>query len=232
MVVELLDVSGSVVLHGAEDRCPHAIVHNFLGPRLVRRLLRHVDRERAKFLPALVYRQQVCGAVEDANVRNCAVLFPIKPFQKVIEPRILQVLRLALAKLGLFEREAVVTEFEFCAYGDGGLFKAHHDVMPKGEPRIASCVYYFFHEPAGFGGGELRLYPWPQVSAGNAPKRPWVDVVPTRDSLVIFPSALRHEVRPVTSASREWGDQRFTINCWAYRRMPKETVPPAGQANV
>ena len=224
MIAEPFDVAGSVVLHGTEDRCPHAIVPNFLGPRLVRRLLRHVDGKRAKFLPALVYREQARDAVEDANIRNCVLLFPIKPFQKVIEPRVLQVLRVALAKLGLFEREAVVTEFEFCAYGDGGLFKPHHDVMPKGEPRIASCVYYFFREPPGFGGGELRLYPWPQVHVENAPKRPWVDVVPMCDSLVIFPSALRHEVRPVTCASREWTDRRFTINCWAYRQMPEKTA--------
>ena len=223
MTLEPPAVSGSVILNGAEDRCPHVIVRDFLGGRMVQELLGHVGRKEKSFKPARVYREQVRGAIADMNVRNCVRLVPIAPFQEMIEPRILNVLGVALAKLGLFEREAIVTEFEFCAYGEGGLFKLHHDVMPKGEPRIASCVYYFFRDPPGFTGGELRLYPWPRLNPGDPPKRPSVDVVPVSDSLVIFPSALGHEVRPVTCPSGDWVDRRFTINCWAYRRPPKSS---------
>ena len=217
MTLQLPHVSGSVVLHGAEDRCPHIIVRDFLGRQTIHKLLRHVARMQASFTPALVYREQIRGAIADVNVRACVRLVPIAPFQEIIEPRILNVLSVALPKLGLFEREAMVAEFEFCAYGEGGLYKPHHDVKPKGKPRIASCVYYFLRDPPGFTGGELRLYPWPRLNPGDAQKHPSVDVMPVSDSLVIFPSALRHEVRPVTSPSGDWEDRRFTINCWAYR---------------
>src|SRR5215813_10035168 len=99
MTHELADISASVVLHGAEHRCPHVIVPNFLGREIVQDLLRHVDNERASFSPGLVYREQLHSAIADVNVRNCALLFPIAPFQEVIEPKILSVLTVALAKL-------------------------------------------------------------------------------------------------------------------------------------
>lgn len=224
MTLELSDIADSVMLQGANDRCPHIVVRNLLGRRIVHKLLRHVARKQASFMPALVYREQIRGAIADANVRNCVRLVPIAPFQEMIEPRILKVLGVALAKLGLFEHEARVMEFEFCAYGDGGLYKPHHDVKPKGAPRIASCVYYFNRDPPGFTGGELRLYAWPRINPGDAQKHRSVDVVPVSDSLVIFPSALRHEVRPVTCPSGDWGDRRFTVNCWAYRRTSKSAA--------
>jgi len=220
-----LSAADAVTLHGAQLRCPHAIVRNFLGRRLVRQLLQHVDREHARFVPAPVYRPQEHKGVTDAGVRNCAVLFSIEPFHEVFEPRILGVLGVALAKLGLVDRTAVAAEFEFCSYGSGGLFKPHHDVKPKGPPRIASCIYYFFRDPLGFRGGELRLYPWPGLGAAHMSSTPWVDVVPSCDSLVIFPSALRHEVRPVTCASGDWADRRFTVNCWAHRGEAKAAAP-------
>jgi Rps23 Pro-64 3,4-dihydroxylase Tpa1-like proline 4-hydroxylase len=46
---------------------------------------------------------------------------------------------------------------------------------------------------------------------------PWIDIPARCDNPVIFPSGLKHEVRPVVLPSGDWGHHRFTINCWAYR---------------
>ncbi len=218
MAAEPLDNADSIILRGTEARCPHAVVGNFLGADVVRQLLCYIDQRRAEFIPATVYRQQHRADISDVEARNCLRLDKIGPFEAMIKPEIERILPTALMKLGLLDRQVIAREFEFCAYGDGGLFRAHHDVLPYGRPRIVSCIYYFFREPARFTGGELRLYGWPNLDATGAQERSWIDVPPIGDSLVIFPSALRHEVRPVTCASGDWAYNRFTINCWAYRR--------------
>ena len=202
---------------GVEGRCPHFVVEQFLGDAVVQQLLTHVDRRHAEFMPAMVYRQERQAAIADVESRNCLRLPQIGPFEAGIRTEIQRVLPAALKKLGLLDREVVAREFEFCAYGDGGLFRAHHDILPQGPPRIVSCVYYFFREPAGFTGGELRLYGWPSPKASGVQDLPWIDIPARRDNLVIFPSSLKHEVRPVVLPSGDWGHHRFTINCWAYR---------------
>jgi SM-20-related protein len=202
---------------GVEGRCPHFVVERFLGDAVVQQLLTHVDRRRAEFMPATVYRQQGQADIADVESRNCLRLAQIGPFESGIRTEIQRVLPTALMKLGLLDRQVIAREFEFCAYGHGGHFRAHHDILPHGRPRIVSCVYYFFREPAGFTGGELRLYGWPSPKASGAQDLPWIDIPARCDKLVIFPSGLKHEVRPVVLPSGDWGHHRFTINCWAYR---------------
>jgi SM-20-related protein len=73
--------------------------------------------------------------------------------------------------------------------------------------------------PRPFTGGELRLYGFPKwaTPGERATPLPYVDIEPETDTLVIFPSWLRHEVRPVRVPSGAWSHSRFTINCWIHR---------------
>lgn len=45
-------------------------------------------------------------------------------------------------------------------------------------------------------------------------------MAPETDTLVAFPSWLRHEVLPVRVPSGDWADCRFSINCWLLRANP------------
>jgi SM-20-related protein len=209
--------STSLILGGSKERCPHLVARSLLGPPTVERLLEYVAQIRDEFRPAAVYRAGHAAGVADPTSRNCLRRPTVGPFEETLKPIIDAALPRALRTLGLLEPSAVAREFEFCAYGDGGLFAEHHDILPDRRPRIVSCVYYFFREPAVFRGGELRLFPWPGATRATGAEAAWVDLAPACDSLVIFPSALRHDLRPVRCPSEDWRDQRFTINCWAYR---------------
>src|SRR2546423_5148826 len=117
-------------------------------------------------------------------------------------------------------------EFEITAYRDGGRFGAHIDTSEKlNRVRVLSCVYYFAATPCRFSGGELRLYGFPAASSKDAAAPPLVDLVPETDTLVAFPSWLRHEVLPVRVPSGAWAEGRFPFNCWIHRLSP-----PAGEA--
>lgn len=168
---ESLDNLSPISPPGVEGCCPHFVVEHFLGDAVVQQLLAHVDQKRAKFMPATVYRQQRQTDVADVESRNCLRLAQIGPFEAAIRSEILRVLPSVLMKLGLLDRQVVAREFEFCV-GNGRLFRAHHDILPQGRPRIVSCVYYFFREPAD-------SFENPQISraasfgfmAGQAPGR-------------------------------------------------------------
>src|SRR5262249_13628622 len=65
------------------------------------------------------------------------------------------------------------------------------------------------HVPKAFTGGDLVLF------ASNG--QPTV-IEPVNDSMVLFSSRTKHEVKPVVCPSRRFEDGRFTINGWVRRR--------------
>ena len=223
------DGSASFAVRGVASRCPHVVVPEFLGADVVRRLLQYVEDRRGDFRPALVYRREQKASSVDLETRNCLRLEHVGPFEAALRSAVNGLLPTALAGLGLLDRHAAAREFEICAYGTGGGFKAHHDIMPGPPPRLVSCVYYFFRKPPAFTGGELRLHGWPVVGSATAEASKTIDIVPRCDMLAVFPSSLTHEVRPVVCPSAEWRDYRFSINCWAYRSEQDESAgdPPA-----
>ena len=205
-----------IAAQGIERHCPHAVVVDFLRVDAVEELLAYVDRHRAEFVPATVYDSVSHAEAVKPGARNCHRLADIGPFKPLMEEAIGAILPSAVAALGILIPRAKAREFEFCAYGDGSFFKPHNDTLSKGPRRAVSCVYYFFREPAGFSGGELRLHAWPRLTMPQPDPPETLDISPRCNSLVLFPSALRHEVRPITCPSSDWRDFRFTINCWAY----------------
>jgi Rps23 Pro-64 3,4-dihydroxylase Tpa1-like proline 4-hydroxylase len=135
----------------------------------------------------------------------------------------------ALRELELFEPAVEPSEFEMCAFGNGGHFAPHIDTFETlNRLRILSCVYYFATTPRRFSGGILRLHGFPTSSSKSGLEPPIVDIMPETDSLVVFPSWLRHEVLPVEVPSKAWANGRFTINCWVHRVNPPADAAPIG----
>ena len=206
-----------VEVRGTVERCPHVVLPGFLGTEMTQDLLLYVDERRAAFRPATIYGRHSEKARLDLRARNCLRLADMGPFKLLIKRAVERVLPDAIAALGILGVHAKIREIEMCAYGDATLFGPHIDTLKTGPQRIVSCVYYFFHEPRGFSGGELRFHGWQSLSPAKEPEWMTIDVEPQCDSLTIFPSWLRHEVRPIVCPSGTWRDYRFAINCWGYR---------------
>lgn len=113
---------------------------------------------------------------------------------------------------GLFEPSKF--ELEMVAHGDGAFFAEHSDrhARPQSSGRRISAVYYFHRLPKSFSGGVLRIYPL----SGREKSKAFIEVEPTNDTLVFFPSWFPHEVLPVQCRSGEFEDSRFAINCWVH----------------
>ena len=201
---------------GVEQRCPHIVIENFLGAEISGQMLRYAVERHGEFKPATVNNPQVRAETLDRESRNCLRREDVGPFTTVLKDAIVTILHDAMAALHILGRPGKDLEFETCAYGDGAFFAPHIDISVAAPRRVLSSVYYFFGEPRGFEGGLLLLFGWP-VAAAPA-ETTSVEIVPRCDSLVIFPSMLRHEVTSVVCPSGEWRDYRFSVNCWAHRR--------------
>lgn len=192
-----------------------------LGSRTVTALLDYVAAREQGFIPAKVRDRGAGRAKLDYGRRECLLLGDLGELKAPIETFVRQIAPDAVAQLGLIEPYVEPREFEISAHGDGGHFEPHLDTVDRlNHVRILSCVYYFAATPRRFTGGELRLYGFPKPSGDPEAAPPYFDVAPETDTLVAFPSWLRHEVRPTRVPSGAWADYRFAINCWIHRVMP------------
>jgi Rps23 Pro-64 3,4-dihydroxylase Tpa1-like proline 4-hydroxylase len=203
----------------AHAHCPHVVFRDVLGAEIVARLLDYVAAREKDFTPGVLRNRETGKLRVDTALQDSVYLVDIGAFGAPIEMFARAIAPQALTQLHLNEPNVEPGEFEITAYGHGGHFAAHIDTDERlHRVRILSCVYYFSATPRRFSGGELRLHGFPTLSGKSkvAPP-PFVDIVPETDTLVVFPSWLRHEVLPVRVPSGAWADRRFTINCWIHR---------------
>jgi SM-20-related protein len=207
--------------HGiaAQARCPHLVFRNVLGSEAVAELLGHVTRREQDFKPAIIRNRRTGEPRIELRQRDCLYLPDLGPCKQMFETFVREAVPKMLAELRLAEIEVEPREFEICAYGDGGHFGTHVDTNELiDRVRVISCVYYFAISPQRFSGGELRLHGLPVRSVEGPTVAPaFVDIAPQTDTLVAFPSWMRHEVLPVRVPSGTWADRRFSINCWVLR---------------
>ena len=120
-----------------------------------------------------------------------------------------------LEQLAVKPFELRTTELEISAYNDGAFFRRHIDTVTGvgglDSHRIVSGVLYLHGQPRRFEGGELRIFPY---GAFDAAGDEHLDVQPSANSCVFFPSWAPHEVRPVRCPSGQFQDSRFAINIW------------------
>lgn len=206
----------------ADARCPHAVLEQVLGAVRVAALLDHVAARRDDFRPSSVSRRRSGTFIVDQELRKSLSLQDLGPFADEIDAVVRSIAGAALAALHIAEAAVEPRQFELVAFRDGDYLRAHIDTTDRADKvRVLACVYYFAATPRRFTGGELRLHGLPRPSAGSRPEpASHVDVAPDTDTLVVFPTWLRHEVLPVHVPSGAWLDSRFTLNCWLHRMQP------------
>lgn len=196
---------------------PYACYPDFLGQAQVGELLSWAiaNRERFKAAP-------LAGGIVDPDRRHSQRLLDMGSVRPWFEQHMRDHKSAFFAETGTKPFDVEFIELEIVAHGDGAHFAAHTD-MPVGrgraplggdgserQDRLLSAVYYFHREPKAFTGGQLRLF---RLGAEGAADD-HIDLEPRQNSLVVFPSWARHEVRRVCCPSEQFEDSRFAINCW------------------
>jgi predicted 2-oxoglutarate/Fe(II)-dependent dioxygenase YbiX len=202
---------------------PHIVYQDFLAEEDRAAILAHLVASEARFTESRVF-----GGAVKPDRRLSRSLHDCGPAAALLERALRSHLPAIFADLHTRPFALARVEIEAVAYGDGARFAAHTDlaigagrrqleeVTESGSDRLLSGVYYLHGEPKKFSGGALRLYGF---HGEGAPAR-HIDIEPAQNSLVVFPSWVRHEVTKVDCPSGAFADHRFAVNCWLRRARP------------
>ncbi|MES2355328.1 MAG: 2OG-Fe(II) oxygenase [Pseudomonadota bacterium] len=212
-------------LRGFEQLPAYQVVHAFLGDELIQRLLAYAEANQEAFSPTQVAGRGRRGV--NADIRTSSILRDFGPLKEELESRFRSALDAAVRELRMSPINLARLELALVVHGDGAFYRRHIDTMTDlpdaNSDRALTGVYYFHDTPKGFSGGALRLFSiLPEENGGSS-----VDIEPDRDMLLLFPSWVPHEVRPVFCSSGDFLKGRFAINCWYRSRRPSSVKVPA-----
>jgi SM-20-related protein len=188
---------------------PHRILAGWLGEIGSARLLAYALAAESRFIPTRLVHEGT--GRHEALTRQSAVLKDLGAFAGPLHRKALALQSGLETDFHMTRTPPNSTQMEVVAHGDGAFYRPHTDTFtgdqytPGGRRRL-TMVYYFHREPRRFTGGRLRLF---DLGGGQT-----IDVEPTHDSLLVFPSTARHEVERVSCPAGAFGDGRFAVNIW------------------
>jgi Rps23 Pro-64 3,4-dihydroxylase Tpa1-like proline 4-hydroxylase len=212
--------TGGVAVLEASDFLPAecTLLDEFLTLAELDALLQHTLDREIQFQVSEVLSPGVSGGAVDFEQRRSNVLMDLGLQESVIVDRLRTCLPRALQKLGRDPFPIARVECQITASKHGDYFHWHSD---NGAPSVASreitFVYFFHREPKRFSGGELRIYDSRWENDRYAPTANYRAIVPEQNQLVLFPSALAHEITLVECPSGTFADSRFTVNGWLHK---------------
>lgn len=205
---------------------PYLRLSDFLSSTDRDRLLEHALHWEDEFTESGIVDTEGKGAL-DYEARKSRTLAAAR-FEEVwdlLEGPLRGILPYARRELGLGWFPPGKVERQLTAHGAAGFFVPHVDT---GHPIVASrrisCVYYFHPTPRRYRGGELRLYDTWDTPTGTTGAASWTTVTPEDNSLVLFPSDVFHEVRPVHPESDAFADSRFAVTIWFHEGERPEST--------
>lgn len=175
------------------------------------RLLDYVLHQESNFVPTTT-------STGETDYRKSKILYEFPELSQWMVQQIEAVLPTVLTRLDHPPFQVSQIEIQLTAHNDGNYYKIHND---NGSAEVArrelSYVYYFYQEPKGFSGGELRVYDLNVETGWYESAETSVTIEPRNNSIVFFPSYYLHEVLPVVCPSCTFAQSRFTLNGWICR---------------
>lgn len=185
------------------------IAENFLKPADVEQLLQFAVASESRFVSS----RTSSGDPDDRK----SLFLPTfdHPQKSIIDAKVMELAaEVSEELLGRRWRPSSVTS-QLTVHGNGDYFRKHQDKFDDvHRERVITFVYYFFHQPKRFEGGELLLFDSINDVLGDRSGPVALEFRPPVNSLILFPSEAYHEVVQVHSPSQAFLDSRFTVNGW------------------
>lgn len=185
----------------------------FLSPEDHRIVLDHALAQESACEPSRVGTGDVTPARQSLQVKD------LGPCRQIIRDAVAPLVEEFADAFGVALGSKMRFDGSMNAHTDGAYYKPHVDLGGESfhRTRVLSAVYYFCRTPAAFTGGELRIF------GLDAPGE-FVDIPAIDNQLVVFPSMLPHEVRPVSVPSGDYADARFAFNLWVHKVSQEEAA--------
>ena len=194
------------------------VLDEFLMPSELEALLDDTLARESQFVVSEVISPGVNAGLVDFEHRRSRVLYDLGGPGSTLVQRVQECLPRILPKLDREVFPISRLEAQITASNHGDFFKWHCD---DGQAEVArrevTFVYFFHREPKEFRGGELRIHNSLRENGGYIPNGDYRSIVPQQNQLVIFPSALAHEITPVECPAGTFASSRFTVNGWFHR---------------
>lgn len=213
---ELVDIPARDVT-GLEVDPPYHLIRDFLTEEEAERTMAHALAHEAEFQEATLSlaNDDKKWETPDYRFRRSRILNNVADVVPMVVNRLQTVLPGLWQTLCLHPRPIRNIECQITAHGDGDFFNTHTDNgLPDIAHRWISYVYYFHREPKVFTGGTLSIYRTIIENGVSSCGERVADIEPPRNSLMIFPSHIQHEVTPIKCPSVALADQRLTLNGW------------------
>jgi SM-20-related protein len=193
---------------------PIAVFDEFLAAEEWRQLLDFAMSHAQVFASTQVIGSDG-GSRLDNRYRRSRALFDLGPFHQLFSDRLLTFLPYVVSRLGDPGFAVSQMEVQLTGTNNQEFFRIHTD-NDSGEVsgRRITFVYFFYREPRGFDGGELRIYDTHRDDGAAVVVGPYRVIYPTQNQVVFFNSSCLHEVMPVACPSGDFADSRFTVNGW------------------
>jgi SM-20-related protein len=151
----------------------------------------------------------------DNRYRRSKAIFDLGPFHHLFVNRLLTFLPHVVSRLGDPGFGVSQMEVQLTGTNNQEFFRMHTD-NDSGEVsgRRLTFVYFFYREPRGFDGGELRIFDTHRENGAATAVGPYHVIYPMQNQVVFFNSSCLHEVMPVGCSSGDFADSRFTVNGW------------------
>lgn len=193
-------------------------IENFLSQAELTEALSITAQKQEYFESSVVHNKK---QEEIEKYRRSSILHHqhYQEFSDRFRQKVLATLPAVLKSLERPSFEVLSTVIQLTAHNDGCFYSLHSDANTDAtKTREMTYVYYFYREPKGFSGGELKLYET-GVDGDALYKKNRVETVePINNSIIFFPSRLLHEVMPVRCPSQAFEQSRFTFNGWIRRK--------------
>lgn len=202
---------------------PFHVFREFLDAEEHAALIGWTLQREAQVSPATLGRENRV----DEQLRKAAVSKDLGRFADIFGVRVRAMAAAMFQHTGTRPFDIDKLELELAVHNDGAHFAPHVDLPIGGNrqalreagqittERLLSGVYYFYDEPKGFSGGQLRMHRF----GGSGGTEDVLDIEPEQNSFVIFPSWARHEVVRVNCPTKRFEHSRFAVNCWLRRRI-------------
>jgi hypothetical protein len=212
--------SGSIALAEQSSVLPAqcVLLDEFLAPAELHDLMQDTLAREMEFQISEVVAPGVPGGITDFEHRRSHVLTELGKSRQLILTGLQSCLPRVLRKLEHEPFRPSRVEMQITASNDGDFFHWHCDNTGEAiVSREITFVYFFHREPKTFRGGELRIYDSQWENGMYRPTQNYRTIVPQQNQVVLFASALAHEITPVECPSRAFADSRFTVNGWFHR---------------
>ena len=121
-------------------------------------LIKFTLQYETEFEPSFIIQTGTNQRIINPTRRRARVLYNTGIYNVLMRDRIYALLPSVFKKLEHPQIPISTIETRITASNNGDFFKIHNDNTPDlNSSRELSFVYYFYHEPKAFSGGELRI---------------------------------------------------------------------------